>query len=78
MAAFLSRYDGGKLAPDVRVLSFEDSLAARRDPARATELKGLWPIVERHGRLYALDSEFPGPDASPAARCPSRRRQLSS
>ena len=62
VAAFLSRYDGGKLAPDVRILSFEEALAARRDPGRASELKGLWPIVERHGRLYALDSEFPGPD----------------
>jgi tetratricopeptide (TPR) repeat protein len=62
VAAFLSRYDGGKLAPDVRILSFEEALAARRDPGRSPELKGLWPIVERHGRLYALDSEFPGPD----------------
>ena len=26
VAAFLSRYDGGKLAPDVRILSFEEAL----------------------------------------------------
>jgi tetratricopeptide (TPR) repeat protein len=62
VAAFFARYDGGRLAPDVRILSFEEGLLARRDPRRAADFKGLWPIVERHGRTYALDSEYPGPE----------------
>src|SRR5688572_31679558 len=57
VAAFLGRFDGGRLATDVRILTFEEGLVLRRDPRRAADFKGLWPIAERHGRLYALDTE---------------------
>ena len=60
VAAFLARFDGGKLGPEVRILTFEEGLVLRRDPRRAADFKGLWPIAERHGRLFALDTECPG------------------
>jgi tetratricopeptide (TPR) repeat protein len=60
VAGFFSRYNGGALSPDTRILSFEDALAIKRDPRRTNELKGLWPVVERHGRLSALDPDYPG------------------
>ena len=60
VAAFLSRYDGGTLGRDTRILSFEESFTLKRDPRRAADLKGLWPIADRHGHLFALDAEYPG------------------
>jgi tetratricopeptide (TPR) repeat protein len=60
VAAFLSRYDGGTLGRDTRLLSFEESFTLKRDPRRAADLKGLWPIADRHGHLFALDAEYPG------------------
>jgi tetratricopeptide (TPR) repeat protein len=62
MAAFFSRYDGGVLALRTRLFSFEEALRLKRDVRRATELKGLWPLLEREGRLFALDAEFAGTD----------------
>ena len=62
LAAFFSRYDGGVFAREVRLFSFDESWRLKRDPRRAGELKGLWPIVESHGRLFALDAECLGPE----------------
>ncbi len=62
MSAFFARYDGAVFAREVRLFSFEESLRLKRDPRRSGELKGLWPIVERHGRLFALDAECLGPE----------------
>jgi tetratricopeptide (TPR) repeat protein len=62
VAAFLSHYDGGTLGDHTRLLPFEESLSLKRDPRRAGDFKGLWPIIERHGRLLALDAEYPGTD----------------
>jgi tetratricopeptide (TPR) repeat protein len=62
VSAFFTRYDGAVFAREVRLFSFEESLRLKRDPRRSAELKGLWPIVERHGRLFALDAECLGPE----------------
>jgi tetratricopeptide (TPR) repeat protein len=62
--AFLNRHDGGLLAPEVRLYSYEESLRKLREADRTGEgasgLKGLWPVLERGGRLYALDAEAAG------------------
>lgn len=57
LAAFLDRYDGGALGKDMRVLTFKESLAHVRGPRKTVELQGLWPVVDRGGRLFAVDSE---------------------
>ena len=62
MLAFFSRYDGGTLAPRTRLFTFDEALRLKRDVRRATELKGLWPLLEREGRLFALDAEFASTD----------------
>ncbi|HEY0709728.1 MAG TPA: tetratricopeptide repeat protein [Polyangia bacterium] len=62
MQAFFVRYDGGTLAPRTRLFTFEESHRLKRDVRRATDLKGLWPLLERDGRLFALDAEFAGTD----------------
>src|SRR5829696_3842649 len=55
-AAFLARHDGGLLAPEVRLLSWDESLRRLREADRAGDgtsgLKGLWPVLERGGRLF--------------------------
>jgi tetratricopeptide (TPR) repeat protein len=62
MLAFFARYDGGTLAPRTRLFAFDEALRLKRDTRRATELKGLWPLLEREGRLFALDAEFASTD----------------
>ncbi len=57
---FASLYDGGSLGGDVRLFSVAQSLARVRQASRTGEMKGLWPVLERGSRLYALDSESPG------------------
>jgi tetratricopeptide (TPR) repeat protein len=69
-AAFIARHNGGVLAEDVRLLSFEESLRRVREAERGGEgsggaggggvLKGLWPVLERAGRLFALDADAAG------------------
>src|SRR5882757_10810989 len=67
-AAFIARHNGGVLAEDVRLLSFEESLRRVREAERAGEggsgatgvLKGLWPVLERGSRLFALDADAAG------------------
>jgi tetratricopeptide (TPR) repeat protein len=66
-AAFIARHDGGALSDDVRLLSFEESLRRVREAERSGEggsagtapgvLKGLWPVLERGSRLFALDAD---------------------
>ncbi len=62
LEAFFRGYDGGSLGDDVRLLSFEESLGRVRGPGRTIEMKGLWPVIERIGRVYALDAEGAEPD----------------
>ncbi len=61
LAAFLAAHDGGVLGPDVRLLSLDQAAKRRRPPERsgatATMPPGLWPVMERGGRRYALDAE---------------------
>jgi tetratricopeptide (TPR) repeat protein len=70
-AAFIARHNGGVLAEDVRLLSFEESLRRVREAERAGDggsggpagvgvLKGLWPVLERGSRLFALDADAAG------------------
>jgi len=61
-AAFLSAYDGGLLGPDIRLLPLADATQRRQatEPISAkadTWPAGLWPILERSGRRYALDAD---------------------
>src|SRR5215831_6494916 len=65
LATFLASHDGGILSPDTRLLTIDD--AASRlgtvpggSPAAGVGPRwpvGLWPVVERSGRRYALDAE---------------------
>ena len=44
----------------LRLFSLSESFTVASDPARRTELKGLWPIAERGSRLLALDCDVAG------------------
>src|SRR5436853_5272111 len=61
LAAFLAAHDGGILAPDVVLLGLEEAAKRRRSPDRSTSNTalpaGLWPVMERGGRRFALDAE---------------------
>jgi tetratricopeptide (TPR) repeat protein len=76
LAAFLARHDGGLLAPEVRLFSWEESLRRVREADRGGEgaggLKGLWPVLERGGRLYALDAEAAGESEWPVVEVADR------
>src|SRR5262245_27297181 len=62
LAAFLAAHDGGVLAPEVRLLSLDEATRRRSTPpvsvpsAGGTWPAGLWPVLERSGRRYALDA----------------------
>src|SRR3954447_831940 len=58
LSAFLAAHDGGQLGPEVRLLTFAQSTdrIAGRHPG-PTWPSGLWPVVDRVGRRYALDAE---------------------
>jgi tetratricopeptide (TPR) repeat protein len=61
LAAFIAAHDGGVLAPDVRLLSLDEASKRRRPAERVGATgglpAGLWPVMERGGRRYALDAE---------------------
>src|SRR5579871_3689276 len=60
LAAFLAAHDGGVLGADVRLLGLEEAAKRRRPPERQGTgglPAGLWPVMERGGRRYALDAE---------------------
>src|SRR4051794_2300227 len=74
-AAFLARHDGGLLAPEVRLFAWEESLRRIREADRAGEgggLKGLWPVLERGSRLFALDAEAAGDPEWPVVEVADR------
>src|SRR5579863_5609281 len=61
LAAFLAAHDGGLLGAETRLLTMDEAVArvsgARRTPGISHWPAGLWPIVDRAGRRYALDAE---------------------
>ena len=61
VANFLTAHDGGILGSETRLLTLEEATArvSGRRPASglASWPAGLWPIVDRAGRRYALDAE---------------------
>jgi tetratricopeptide (TPR) repeat protein len=61
LAAFLAVHDGGLLGPETKLLTMDEALArvsgTRRTPGISSWPAGLWPIVDRAGRRYALDAE---------------------
>jgi hypothetical protein len=61
LAAFLSAHDGGLLGPETKLLTMDEALArvsgTRRTAGISSWPAGLWPIVDRAGRRYALDAE---------------------
>src|SRR6185312_15509424 len=61
LAAFLAAHDGGLLGPETKLLTMDEALArvsgTRRTPGISSWPTGLWPIVDRAGRRYALDAE---------------------
>ncbi|HSZ83267.1 MAG TPA: tetratricopeptide repeat protein [Polyangia bacterium] len=61
LAAFWAAHDGGVLGVDVRLLGFEEASKRRRSREHAGAAgdlpAGLWPVMERSGRRYALDAE---------------------
>jgi tetratricopeptide (TPR) repeat protein len=65
-AAFLSAHDGGALGTDIKILTLAESAQRRteseRDAGRNSSAwpAGLWPIMERAGRRFALDAEEAG------------------
>jgi tetratricopeptide (TPR) repeat protein len=57
LAAFLAAHDGGILGTDVVLLGLDEA-AKRRRPERAGAFPaGLWPVMERGGRRFALDAQ---------------------
>lgn len=60
VAAFFARFDGGTLGQGIRILSVQESIERRGGTTASVEMKGLWPLLEQQGRLFALDCEFPG------------------
>jgi tetratricopeptide (TPR) repeat protein len=65
LAAFLAAHDGGQLGPDVRLLSLDEAARRRERPTRGGAGEwptGLWPVMERGGRRFALDAEDANPD----------------
>src|SRR5450432_1238917 len=61
LAALLAAHDGGLLGPETRLLTVDEAVArasgSRRTPGLSSWPAGLWPIVDRAGRRYALDAE---------------------
>ncbi|MDB4981466.1 MAG: hypothetical protein JWM82_2218, partial [Myxococcales bacterium] len=61
LAAFLAAHDGGVLGPEVRLFTFEQATKRRQRPTRggvgAEWPAGLWPVMERGARRFALDAE---------------------
>jgi len=64
LATFLAVHDGGILGPDARLLTIDEAsarLAGGMSPGAGGPGPrwpvGLWPVVERAGRRYALDAE---------------------
>ena len=61
LAAFLAAHDGGVLGPETRLLTMDEAAGrvsgSRRTPGISAWPAGLWPIVDRAGRRYALDAE---------------------
>jgi tetratricopeptide (TPR) repeat protein len=61
LAALLDAHDGGLLGPETRLLTVDEAVArvsgSRRTPGLSSWPAGLWPIVDRAGRRYALDAE---------------------
>ncbi len=61
LTAFLAAHDGGVLAADTRILTVDEAAARvsgkRRTPGLSVWPAGLWPVVDRAGRRFALDAE---------------------
>ncbi len=61
LAAFLAAHDGGVLAADTRILTVDEAAARVSGKRRTSGLSawpvGLWPVVDRAGRRFALDAE---------------------
>jgi tetratricopeptide (TPR) repeat protein len=61
LAAFLAAHDGGLLGTDTRLLTVEEAAARvtgkRRTAGLSSWPAGLWPVVDRAGRRFALDAE---------------------
>src|SRR2546430_2296852 len=61
LGAFLAAYDGGILGGATRILTLDDANArvsgARPVPGLHSWPIGLWPIVDRDGRRFALDAD---------------------
>jgi tetratricopeptide (TPR) repeat protein len=61
LAAFLAAHDGGILGPEVRLLSLDEATHRRARPDMPTPAGGwpvgLWPVLERGTRRFALDAE---------------------
>jgi tetratricopeptide (TPR) repeat protein len=61
LAAFLAAHDGGVLGAEVRLPTMEEAIArigAHRPSGIGVPWPtGLWPVVDRSGRRYALDAE---------------------
>src|SRR6185312_1104367 len=61
LAALLAAHDGGLLGPEARLLTMDEAAAratgTKRTPGISAWPAGLWPIVDRGARRYALDAE---------------------
>lgn len=56
LVGWVAAHDGGRLPGGVELLSLADAAARHRDAADSAQ-RGLWPVMVRGGRVYALDPD---------------------
>jgi tetratricopeptide (TPR) repeat protein len=64
LAAFLAAHDGGILGREIHIFSLEEAAQRRSRPDHTSSdwPLGLWPVMERGGRRFALDADAAGSD----------------
>src|SRR6185295_19129512 len=56
LGVFLTNHDGGRLGEDIELLALSEA-ASRHRALTGGGQGGLWPILSRGARLFALDAE---------------------
>jgi tetratricopeptide (TPR) repeat protein len=73
--AFITRHNGGELSKGARILLFEESVKRVEDVTEgdgSLRSRGLWPVLERGDRLFALDTRAAGDAEFPVVEVSDR------